>query len=84
MFQSAQSQLRQLRPQLEAVRGRGVNGHSAATGDSTKPKIQRESEELLSRFDTLDSKIDSRVGQVEAASKQVKDFQVYQRLCILY
>ena len=50
--------------------------HAAVNGDSAKPKILRESEDLLSRFDTLDANIDTWVGQVESASKQVKDFQV--------
>lgn len=36
----------------------------------------RDSEELLSRFDALDANIDSWVGQMETASKQVKEFQV--------
>ena len=69
--------MRELRPKLEAVRSSEVHGlHAAVNGDSAKPKILRESEDLLSRFDTLDANIDTWVGQVESASKQVKDFQV--------
>ena len=62
--------MRSLRPRLEAVRP-PVNGHGAE-----KPRIVRDSEELLSRFDALDANIDSWVGQMETASKQVKEFQV--------
>ena len=74
--------MRELRPKLEAVRSSEVQGlHAAVNGDSAKPKILRESEDLLSRFDTLDANIDTWVGQVESASKQVRDFQVL--ICIV-
>lgn len=75
--QTAQSQLKEMRPRLEAVRSSEVRTTMAsANGDSAKPRILRESEDLLSRFDALDANIDSWVGRVESASKQVKDFQV--------
>ena len=53
-----------------------MNGHPTTNGVTAKPKIVKESEDLLSRFDALDVNIDTWVGQVESASKQVKDFQV--------
>ena len=61
---------------MEAVRSSEVNGHPVTNGDSSKPRVLRESEDLLTRFDVLDANIDSWVGKVESASKQVKDFQV--------
>ena len=76
VIQSAQSQLRLLRPKLEAVHVAELNGEPTSNGVPAKTKIVKESEDLLQRFDALDMNIDTWVGQVESASKQVKDFQV--------
>lgn len=66
-----------MRPKLEAVHIAEAKGLSAATnGDLARPKILKESEDLLCRFDALDANIETWVGQVETASKEVKEFQV--------
>lgn len=70
----AQNQLKQLRPKVEAFKS--TNGRSLANGSENKPEITQESEQLLTRFDTLDANIDTWVEQVETANKQVKEFQV--------